>query len=215
METLPNQETKLKIQIRQGQHVYLAGMTGSGKTTLARYLLTEHPNVISIDSKHDNKWPGWRVTKQVNRAFELGRTIFRPDAFYQISEVYYRAFTEGGWHVHCDEGYMIARRQSSAIGSYPTYYLKGLQSGRSKKLTIWTMTQRPVYLPLFAISEASHIFVFNLGRKSDRMLIASETGRDELEKLPGRYHFWYYNRITETCVRGHVNPATGILYKDK
>jgi hypothetical protein len=167
--------------------------------------------VLSFDTKHDNQWRGWVTTSDPERPFRSrgpGRYVFRPawgpPGIAQIAYVCARAFEEGGWHVHADEIYQCAYRPGS-VQSYPPELVRLWTAGRSRKVTAWGCTQRPRFLPLFCMSESTHVFVFTLGNSEDGKHLAKMAGVDDLARpLRGEHEFLYYRRRPGGGVRRMV-----------
>lgn len=156
--------------------------------------------MISIDTKHDNRWPGWQAVSDPAAPFKregAGRYVFRPAfgalGIEQIAYVCDVAFQEGGWHVHFDELYQCTPRPGSPQ-SYPPELVRLWTAGRSKKVTAWGCTQRPRFLPLFCMSESTHVFVFELGNKNDLKHLAQMSGVDSLQVPMHGHQFLYYDR---------------------
>jgi hypothetical protein len=76
-----------------------------------------------------------------------------------------------------------------------------LTRGRSRHITVWTGTQRPRFLPLFAVSESQHIFLFEVGSTDDRKHVAKLAGVEGLETLVTGHEFLYYNRPQRRIVK--------------
>lgn len=177
----------------------MAGTTGSGKTTLAQSLLAGRDYVISIDTKHDNTWRGWKVTRDAElpfRSAQPGRYIVRP-AYGDVEAIAYicdRAFSEGGWHVHFDELYQCTLKPGSPL-SYPPSLVRLWTAGRSRRVTAWGCTQRPRFLPLFCMSESTHVMVFRLGITKDLKHLADMAGVEALNQPVSGHEFLYYNRL--------------------
>jgi energy-coupling factor transporter ATP-binding protein EcfA2 len=201
-------------KLHQGEHVLLAGMTGSGKTTLAQRMLSSCEHVIVIDTKHELKWPGFGVTSDIDSAFTIdkkygGYTIFRPRTVYQIEKVYARAYAEWGWTVYCDEVYQIGVSSLGKRTNYPPAYSRCLTAGRTRGVTVWTGTQRPKYFPIFAVTESVHFFIFELGSADDRKDLYRMVGVDALAEDRqaglGSHEFLYFSRLNKAAVRSKLN----------
>lgn len=164
-------------------------------------LLSAEEYVIAIDTKHDLNWNGWKRTDNLKVSFALKHSIFRPKSEAQLDVLFRRAFKEGGWFLYVDEVYMLGRHLlSPRTGESP--YVICLTSGRSKGITVITSTQRPKYLPLFALTESKHFFVFELGSRDDVKDLTRMAGIDALDaanKIHG-HEFLYYNRVTKQAV---------------
>jgi hypothetical protein len=74
----------------------------------------------------------------------------------------------------------------------PDYYKAILTRGRELGVSVWSLTQRPSGISQLPISEASHIFGFDLNMPQDREKIAKVTGAPEFLEKPGKYLFWHY-----------------------
>lgn len=207
----------------QGQHVLLSGMTGSGKTTLLRRLLELRRWCIVIDTKYELAWDGWPIMSRVSSVFDNGEhVIYRPRDLSGIEQVLARCYDEGGWSVAIDEIYSITWAPGSAsIGAYPPSYVKSLTRGRSRSLTVITGTQRPRFLPLFAMTESSHFFIFE-GSPEDAVHLSKLAGIPGLTprailSLPGctckisgqasckGHEYLYYSRPARTLVRSRLD----------
>lgn len=179
-----------------GTRAVLVGQTGSGKTTLARALLATRRHVVVIDPKGMIQWPGYHVVTDRDKLFKLTadtpRIIFKPswqelqdlDALDEVFRwIYFRR------HCTCyvDELFGIADGDV-----YPPYFGACLTRGRELGVEMWTATQRPKRVPMVALSEAEHTYVFFLKLQQDRQRIAEMTALDEtvIATLP-RYHYYY------------------------
>lgn len=202
-------------KIPQGQHVLIAGMTGSGKTTLLERLLSLRRWAICLDTKRELKFPGWPVVTRPAHALEAmfdrkyEHAILRPRSLDDVEETFAQALALGGITVAVDEIYMITTQPGSAsLMTYPPSYVLALTRGRSKSVTVVTGTQRPKFLPLFAITESSHYFVFELGSRNDAKYLADMAGIPGLDErtLPElRDHFFlYYSRPDRRLVRSRL-----------
>ena len=180
----------------------MAGKTGSGKSTLARHLLSTRDFVIVIDTKRDNDWRGFRIAESVDQCFTLSQKkpskakwIFRPSfgkERLELNQLFERAYEGKGWHVYVDEGFQIG--DLGNIHSFPPFYVRSLTAGRSRQVTVWTSTQRPVFIPKFALTEDYHYFIFELGSLQDRKALVKTIGIDGLDKPVSGHRFIYYNR---------------------
>ena len=180
-------------------------MNGSGKTTLAERLLSAEDYVIAIDTKRDLKWDGWPITSNLKAPFTVKHSIFRPNTEADIEYIFRNAFKEKGWYIYVDEVYMLGKRLlSPQLHGSP--YVISLTSGRSRGITVVTSTQRPKYLPLFALTESKHFFIFELGSKDDVKDLVRMAGIDEMGaayELTG-HEFLYYNRIKKLVVKSQL-----------
>ena len=195
--------------IRADEHVFIAGRTGSGKTWLARKYLAGYRNVVALDTKGTLAWPeAGPELATVTRLSELGgvkggRVIYRP-VFEELNlESYDRFFS---WaYLRGDTIVWVDELMSVAPGplKMPESYRACLTRGRERRVAVWSLTQRPSGVPLVALSEATHVFAFDLTLEDDRKRLVSATGQKEFFERPGRYAFWYYD------MTGQGAPARG------
>lgn len=202
-------------KLPQGQHILVAGMTGSGKTTLMEQVLNTRRWSICLDTKRELRFDGWPIVERPAHAIEAvfdkryQRAILRPRSLDDVEDTFAAALRHGGVTVGVDEIYMITTQPgSSSVLTYPPSYVLALTRGRSKKATVVTGTQRPRFLPLFAMTESSHFFVFELGSADDSKYLARMAGIPGLEEgtlAELRDHFFlYYSRPERRLVRSRI-----------
>ena len=173
-------------------------------------VLSAYPNVIVIDNKHELNWPGFTVTKNVGQALgqkhsivRLGGTATRPtNIMAELDELFKRVYQMGGWHIYIDEIYTIGRGN---VSSFPQSYITLLTRGRSRHITVWTGTQRPRFLPLFAFTESTHFFILEVSSSDDRKHIAKMAGVDGLDTPVYNHDFLYYNRRTKALAKSRLS----------
>lgn len=200
------------VHWRQGEHVALLGMTGSGKSYLAVRLAQVRDWVIFIRTKPDtNRLPGFvriRSIDGINR-WRGGHWLLEPThdrQRYEIARALDMAWREGGWTVFIDELWYVDRK----LGL--TEYVDRLTTqGRSKGITVVTGVQRPAWVSKFAFAESLHFFVFRLiGRtksaidiKAVRDMLGEEAAL-EVMGLDG-HDFVYAQPSKGRLVRGNAN----------
>jgi energy-coupling factor transporter ATP-binding protein EcfA2 len=217
IDTIPVAPNVVRLdQLKQGNHGLVAGMTGSGKTTLMQAICSGTFNTICIDTKHELKWPGFKITGDLDAALLPynakknigGFAIYRPPNVREIEKLFQRVYAEWGWTVYVDEVYQIGVSEMGKRTVYPPAYTRCLTAGRSRGVTIWTGTQRPKYFPLFAGTEASYFFIFELGSADDRKDLYRMVGLDEFDEerqaTLKKYEFLYYSRESKQAVRSKL-----------
>lgn len=173
----------------------ICGMTGTGKTTLARYLLASCNRVIVLDPKHEFSLDGFRVNK--NYSFPSPwqkefRTILRPRVMNpeddsRMAEFLLKAYKRKNITIYCDELYVIADSYPDTLAVLKMITIEG----RSKHVSVWSATQRPRNFPRVFMTESEIFFVFRLQSEDDRDYVAGYIGKETEEKIP-KFIFWYY-----------------------
>ena len=67
-----------------------------------------------------------------------------------------------------------------------------LTQGRSKKIPVITLSQRPAWITRYAYSEADHFFVFHLNTDDDKVKVRKMIDGNAIGTLPD-YHSWYFS----------------------
>lgn len=171
------------------------GMTGSGKTTLARYLLLGRKYRVVADYKGRIDWPEYELHKTFSslRKSNAPALLYRPGYHEAIdadtrSQFWEWIYKRGGTTAYIDELTSITNRNL-----YPKDYGACLVRGRELGVEVWSATQRPTDIPQIALSESEHIYIFALSLPQDREKVESITGvpRDEISKLQKReFLYW-------------------------
>lgn len=157
-----------------GNRVFLSGMTGCGKSVLARHLLAARTDALVLihDAKDEIKWPGYERFTTIEKLIAANpkRAIYAPniaqldnpkcwDAFFKFAffrqRKNFKAKKKLNTIVYVDEAYAVTDGEV-----IPFYYKAGLTRGRSLGLEIWSATQRPKNIPQFLMSEVQNTFLF-------------------------------------------------------
>lgn len=173
------------------------GRTGSGKTTLATWLLSEadfdkRPYLI-IDYKREKifgrlqKAGAIRELDPGDVPRSKGLHVIRPipeDDDEAVTESLWKLWNRGNAGLYIDEGHLTPN--SSALKSI-------LVTGRSLGIQTTYISQRPVWIPHEAYSEAQHHVVFDLNDEDDRKIVgrfAMPEGR-RVPNMPNHCCFWH------------------------
>ncbi len=198
------QMARLGRSWKQGQHILISGPTGSGKTALARHVMEQrikrggHVIVLCMKPLEDEtilseysdftRWKRWhkRPRSYENKILlwpDVKKAKGNKDEILAIQkEVFSEAFDglnhAGHWAVQVDEGlYTVSPEFLGMSGELAMSHA----IGRSGKLSMVTLTQRPSHLPLILYGSASHAFVGRTREAVDQKRLA-ELGSKEGSK---------------------------------
>lgn len=188
--------------INPGKRAIVAGRTGSGKSTFAKWLLRVSPgywviinpkNTRAFDDLPDvNNVDGINIAKIRDSIEEHRFTIITPKANELDPETLdllinwlITDYTNIG--ICIDELYAVHKNGKAGAG------LIGLLTrGRELKQSFLGLTQRPAWLSKFLFSEADYIVGMSLNLEDDRKRMYEFTSDGHfLEKQPEMHWLWY------------------------
>lgn len=185
------------IQIRTDQHIFITGMTGSGKTEFAKTLYRGIPpgHCVIIDVKRELSDMGQIVHNAgaIEPVLNAGNNVVYQgyidlDEYDQVARVVY---LRGNTILWIDEAATVIPEE------YPLGKWFGLlfTAGRSRRATGWSLCQRPAKMDKTAISQSSHSFVFFMNQSHDKKAVAANLplSVEEIESTP-QYHYWHYEQ---------------------
>lgn len=113
-------------------------------------------------------------------------------------EVIYTAYRAQNCVIYMDELYAIVPPESKASAVLFGAYTRGRELG----VGVWASTQRPVWIPLVAISESDHFVMFRLMLEEDKRRVAVFMGQEVLAPIPleNPYGFYYATASSEKPV---------------
>lgn len=214
----------------QGEHVSLIGPTGSGKTTLAYFLLPLRKYSIVLATKpkspsltrfgRDHHYTVLKEWKQMPPKRSPKRIIWPrmervsdvPNQMRVVGDTLNNVFMEGGWCLYIDE----LRYVTETLG-YKRYVNLFLLQGRELGISLVIGSQRPAWIPLEVFDQATHLFFWNdrddrnLSRISGISSIDTWLIRDTILSL-GRHEFLYINTRTGTLVRSKSPDPSERIY---
>lgn len=217
MPTTLSTRPRAPAKWRQGEHVIIVGDTGSGKTYLESKLLELRDYTIVVKTKPDDiKFDGYLKTRKFKDLMNLKVKKFvldpgiSPDLQrYHIANTINLAWKQEGWTLAVDETYywthvLRLEKQLNML----------LTQGRSKKLTIVAGMQRPAWISRFALSQATHAFIFRCEGRDITTLSQALSPKiaDPVEKLRG-HDFVYFNRATREVSTGNANKLSEVIVR--
>lgn len=219
LERTPFDQHLTEVQWRQGEHVFISGPTGSGKTTLATSLLEKRSHVIGFAVKAKDKtltqeYSDWSFVEDISEIEGwMNRVMLwvRPKRKETADEwksrqsvAFKRAFDvllkSGGWCVFVDELAYMSNPKFGGVGSQieMMHYI-----GRSAGLSVLSLAQRPTFVPLAVISNASHAYVAQTHMGEDLKRLANLGGvnanklAQEVSGLDSRHDFVYIPSLVQ------------------
>jgi energy-coupling factor transporter ATP-binding protein EcfA2 len=180
-----------RFRYRSGEHVTIVGPTGGGKTHLAFQLLERaarpsRPAVMLVKKNRDTlitrkgtelgwkrvrDWPPpMRMPWQSHPSGYLvwPRTTFDPDIDHPHKWAVFRSalldsYKRGNRIVVADDAYGL-----SEVLKLRKELVEMWTEARSMDTGLWTAFQKPSHVPLWAYSQAEHLFLFNDPDKRSR-----------------------------------------------
>ena len=177
---------------KTSHHTTVIGRTGSGKTVVAMWILSESnfdemPYII-IDFKGDellNSIGAAPISVYADPPTEPGLYILhlKPDQLDELDAFLWKVHQNGRTGLFLDEGFVVAK-----LKSLDAIYMQG----RSKEIPVFTLTQRPSWISRYAFSEASHFAVGHLNDDRDQEKVTHFYRHYDAER-PEKFHFQWYN----------------------
>jgi hypothetical protein len=218
-----------RFHYKAGEHVTFLAPTQAGKTTLAFELLEETasvdvPAIVLVQKPKDSTlkvwtdhlktkswvksstWPPNPIRKKAPGYIVWPNHSYKPDADNaKLRDIFKRAildsYRKGNRIIFADETYYLSDRLN-----LEDELIQVWAQGAGLGCGLWAATQRPAYIPLWAYSQAEHLFLANDPDKRARIRYGEIGGinarfvESQVERLP-KYH-WLYVRRTgpATCI---------------
>lgn len=194
------------------QRLTVVGATGSGKTHAALWHLSRRnydakPWII-YDFKNDE------LINSIDNLQELGFNDPLPKqaGLYvvhpspadtdEVEQQMWRIWSQENIGVYIDEGYMV--------GTNNRGFRALLTQGRSKRIPMITLSQRPVWLDRFVFSESEFYQIFRLQHRGDVANVEQFVPYDLSERLP-EYHSYYYDVPQNTLIVAKPVPDQAVI----
>lgn len=175
-------------------HVAVIGRNGSGKTTFGMWLLSgrnfnEQPAVI-INTKGDafideiGRIEGVKIISIHDTPGEKGLYIVNvlPHEQDELDAFFHRCWEKENVLIYVDEGYSIQKDD---------WFKACLTQGRSKRVPLIVLSQRPAWISKYVFSECNFVSLFNLQIRDDRKKVAEFVPVDKNYRLPPYCSYWY------------------------
>jgi energy-coupling factor transporter ATP-binding protein EcfA2 len=191
-----------QISLATNERVFITGKTGSGKTYLARYLTQKVKRLVVLDGKGTLGTPEWKLEAWEGNSHKLqGNEPIRLRAVPPLKsdlgsywdDILETCLRVGNITVYIDELYAVVPPNKQASPVLFACYTRGRETG----LGIWASTQRPVWIPLVAMSESEHFFMFRLQLWEDKQRLAAFMGNDVLAQIHDPHGFYYSKAIDD------------------
>lgn len=193
------------ITLSTNERVFITGKTGSGKTFLARYLTRKIKRLVVLDGKGTLGTPDWALEPFEQNIEKLNskepfrlRAVpgLKTDLTAYWDDVLETTLRAGNVTIYIDELYAVVPPNKTASPTLFGCYTRGREFG----VGVWASTQRPVWIPLVAMSEAEHFFMFRLQLMEDKQRLAAFMGADVLQPIYDEHGF-YYAKAADDYVR--------------
>ena len=196
------------------QRVLSVGRTGSGKTQAAAWLLSEahfdkQPYII-FDYKLDELLNASDLIKEIGVEEKLptapGIYIVHPLPEIddeRAEQMLMRIWKQENVGVYIDEGYMLPQKAGlRAI----------LTQGRSKKIPVIMLSQRPSQILRFCVSESDYFMIFHQNDRRDQKCINEFTPKGfAYTEVPEYHSKWYDVSANKSFLLKPVPKAEAIL----
>jgi hypothetical protein len=195
------------------QRLTVIGKTGSGKTQFATWILSERsfdkkPWVV-FDFKRDHLLNEIPATHHIGIEEKLpkkaGLYIVHPTPADKehVEKLMWSIWAKENVGVYVDEGYMIDLNSDA--------FQAILTQGRSKRIPVIMLTQRPSWVTRFAFSEADYISLFGLTDTRDQKTVKQFMPLPIENRLDPYHSYWWDNAKNYGAVLQPVPDEVSIL----
>jgi energy-coupling factor transporter ATP-binding protein EcfA2 len=196
----------------ESDRTVIVGRTGSGKTQFAVWLLSVRliPNRrhFVLDFKGESLFAQlnltpWPIDGPLPEMPGVYWIRILPGEEHHVSQFFLNCYNTTDILIMTDEGYMLP---------YQDRWVRAcLTQGRSKRIEMITLTQRPVRMDVFFLSEASFMSVFALSVKDDRKRVSEYMDGLEIPRLRPYYSLWYDVAANASVIFEPVPPVAELI----
>lgn len=191
----------------KGERTLSVGQTGSGKTAFNVWLLNKLPfaPVIIYDTKEEPKFltlptaavaHSFREVAERLTSGEHDYIVFRPPDHIlhdpqRLDEYLYNHYMQfPGVDGYIDEIYSFHSSGRPHMGLQAM-----LTRGRSRGISLFMSTQRPVWLSKSALTESNHLYIFTIVHEDDRKILNKVIPgfEDKPPVKPKTFRFYHYD----------------------
>jgi hypothetical protein len=188
--------------LKKGSRTFIAGGTGSGKTTLAVEFVRRSPqHAIILNPKHTsgyNRLPGVSILDDV-KIDKIEKSVMKNKVtLLNLPVEYFDPEPQDAVLKHLHQKYENVMIVADELGTLHkgVHAFSGLKSvltlGRELNQTFIGMTQRPSGISRHVISESDYLIMMKLNLLRDRKILNEEIGNPAvLEKLDERFWFFF------------------------
>lgn len=196
--------------VKSGTRTIVAGRTGSGKTSLAKFLMEtrSRQHWVILNPKHTEGYDtlpdavvldGWNE-KKFEKAIESHRFVVLNFKRHELTHDFMDAVlldihdNYNNIGICCDELYYLHKGMEAGDG-----LIGILTRGRERKQTFLGLVQRPKRISLFAFSESDYIVSMALNLEGDRARMVEATGNEGFIVSLPKYVWRWYNVDADTA----------------
>lgn len=184
-----------QVKLLSNERVITTGKTGSGKTFLMSYMTKTLNRLVVLDGKGTlNQWSLEPWSREGERRLKAGEPVrlramvpYKAEPGPYWDKILEACFDAGNVTIYIDELYAIVPPNQQASNILWACYTRGREFG----VGVWACTQRPTWIPLVALSESEHYFMFRLSLDEDRRRMAAFMGSDVLKPITDEHGFYY------------------------
>lgn len=201
--------SRFHLPLKPGQHSFIVGKTGSGKSVLMRYIARKWVAagwpVLIIDPKHgyvdedtDGYYADSKEEATIDHPYKVSEwhdgvpvQIYEPTPPAKddpdLDALFFKVLDRGYAVVIIEDTYGMMSANTAPQG-----YLALMANGRAKRVTVYTLSQRPIGVPDLTMSQSTHHVVFRLLGPANKKRLVEFTDDPSITYPLKRYEFRYW-----------------------